>query len=63
MVTVLCVEFGYRGVGFESWPISRLFTQIRDGIVAARRFGTGSVSLSRIRRDAASWLSGEEEIS
>jgi len=63
MVTVLCVEFDYRGVGFEFRHISGLFTQVRDGIVTPRCFGTGRVWLSRNRREAASELSGEEGIS
>ena len=60
---MLCVEFEYRGVGFELRYIPGPFTQIRDGMVAARCFGTGRVSLSRNRRDPASALSGEEGIS
>lgn len=57
------MECGCRDEEFAFQNVSGPFTQVRDGIVAARCFGTGRVSLSRNRRDAASGLSGKEGIS
>jgi len=60
---VVSTECGCRDVDFEFQHNFGLFTQIRDGIVAARCFGTGRVLLSRNRRDAAFGLRGKEGIS